>query len=145
MSEERAEYKTNRTLTVEQAAEILELPAHTIRRLIKSGRLPAEKIAQHKKSSPPFRWEIKEQDVMKLKEELQGQGIKLGRPFSEKPLKRGDDYTYIYHKGSDENAAWLTTVLTPEERAVILDYFARMKETDPEKFQQVLKEIRGNQ
>lgn len=142
MSEERAECKTNRTLTIEEAAEILGLPSYTIRRLIKSGRLPAEKITQHKQSSAPYRWEIKEVDAMKLKEELQGKGVKQGPPFRENKLKRGQDYTYIYHPRSDEYTSWLTNTLTPEERATILDHFARLKETDPEKFQQVLKEIK---
>jgi excisionase family DNA binding protein len=143
MSEERAEYKTNRTLTIDEAAEILGQPIYTVRRHIKAGRLPAEKVEQHKKGSAPFRWEIKEEDVMKLKEELeQGQVVKLGRPPSEKSLKRGEDYTYIYHPRSDEYVTWLTNTLTPEERAAILDYFARLKETDPEKFERMLKEIK---
>lgn len=142
MSEERADYNTQRSLTIEQAAEILGQPAYTVRRHIKAGRLPAEKVEQHKQGAAPYRWEIKEQDVMKLKEELQGQDVKLGRPFSENKVERGEDFTYIYHLRSKEHTAWLTTVLTPEERAAILDYFAKMKEADPEKFERMLKEIR---
>lgn len=142
MSEERAEYTTQK-LTLEQAAEILSQPVYTIRRHIKAGRLPAEKILQHKQGSAPYRWEVKAEDVMKLKQELeQGQGVKLGRPPSEKSLKRGTDYTYIYHPRSDEYASWLAGILGPEERAAILDYFARRKEADPEKFQRMFKEMR---
>lgn len=143
MSEERAEYKTNRTLTIEEAAEILGQPIYTVRRHIKAGRLPAEKVEQHKKGAAPFRWEIKEEDVMALKQQLVEQGqVKLGRPPGEKSLKRGEDYTYIYHLRSTEHCNWLTNVLDAEERAAILDHFARLKETDPEKFERMLKEIK---
>ncbi len=49
---------SNRILTLEQAAEVMQLKPETIRRYLKSGKLPGRKVGKQ--------WRIAEDDLINL-------------------------------------------------------------------------------
>lgn len=117
----------NSTLTPRDAADLLGVSYYTVMGYIKDGLLPATCDLD----APPVRrrYAIRRDDALALRS--------LRETFRPGPRPSGNSHhrTMMYLPRSAEWGAWVKRILTGEERARLLEYYARMKEGEPGQFE----------
>ena len=112
---------TNQTLTPQETATLLGVSYYTVMGYIKDGLLPATCDLD----APPVhrRYAIRRDDALALRS--------LRETFRPGPKPGNSDRrTMMYLPRSAEWGAWVKRALTGEERARVLENFARLKEAD---------------
>ncbi len=124
------------TMFTRDAAAYLGIEIATMQRYIRDGLIPATLA----KSGKRIAYEILFSDVLKL-EEMRDKGNPVFRPGSN-PKENGKENgkTLIYLPRSSKWASEITRILSPEERAIILEWYALSMSKEPE----LCKEEIGN-
>jgi len=127
---------TEKTMTTREAASYLDISIATMQRYIRDGLIPATITNTEKWIS----YEVLIEDVEKL-----GKRRNEGDPtFKPGPNSKGiKGKALIYFPCSTKWGKKISHILSPEERAIILEWFANLKKITPRQFEKELEEM-GN-
>jgi len=125
-------------LTTERAAEILGISVITCQRYLRNGVLPGMLLSVSGEGHTMHRWFVQSSDVMALKAKRES-----GDPqFKPGPEAKADgSKTHIYVPRSRAWGHWLTGTLPAEDRAIVLEHYARMRAEQPKRYQMDIEDI----
>jgi hypothetical protein len=126
-------------MTIEEVSELTGLRPYKLIRLIKgewgSYQLPGEKrnMPRDSKAGSSQCWFVRRKDAEDLKRRIDsGEIFKDGRTALKKSRKQ--DHYICYLPRHKEKVDEIQSVLLPEERARILEYAVKLKQSDPIRF-----------
>lgn len=124
---------TTETMLIKEAAEYLGVTIGTMQRYVRQGKIPA-KISETEKW---VSFEVFTKDVRELKRKR----ASSDPSFRRGPRPKGGGQSLMYFPRPAKWNSEITSVISPEERVIILEWFANLRKDAPQQFEKELKEM----